>query len=56
MAGEPLVLWAWSPGTTREGADRAPPPISHGEFTATFKQWIEAGARCPEDRAAARPR
>ena len=37
-----FVLWAWQPG---EG--RSMPPLTHAEFVAQFRIWIEAGAACP---------
>lgn len=42
IARDPLVLWGWDPG----GA-RTPPPISHAEFAAAFKAWVDAGGICP---------
>lgn len=44
---EPLVLWAWSPGTRLNGEARTTPPLSHEEFVDTFVRWIDAGAPCP---------
>jgi hypothetical protein len=40
---ERLVLWAWNPGL-----GRIPPPLSHDEFVAKVKQWIETGAACAQ--------
>jgi hypothetical protein len=40
---EQLVLWAWNPGP-----GRVPPPISHDQFVAKVKEWIETGAVCAE--------
>ena len=40
---DPLVLWAWTPGT------RKPPPISHKEFQDLVRRWAETGAACPAD-------
>jgi hypothetical protein len=37
-----LVLWAWQPG---EG--RSVPPLTHDEFVARFRAWLDAGASCP---------
>jgi hypothetical protein len=42
VATDPLVLWAWSPG---EG--RTTPPLSHEEFAAAVKGWLDAGGACP---------
>jgi len=36
---EPLVLHSWTYGT--------PPPLSHKEFVAKIKEWIEKGAAIP---------
>lgn len=43
VATDPLVLWGWSPG---EG--RTTPPLTHDEFVASLKEWIEKGGGCPE--------
>lgn len=37
---EPLVLHSWTYGT--------PPPLSHEEFVAKVKEWIEKGAAIPD--------
>jgi len=42
VSHDPLVLWGWNPGH-----GRAPVPIPHAEFTAAFRRWVDAGARCP---------
>jgi len=42
VSADPLVLWAWNPG---EG--RTPPPLSHEEFAAAVREWLEAGGACP---------
>ena len=44
---EPLVLWAWNPGLRPEGSMRTLPPLSHAEFVATTRTWVEAGTPCP---------
>jgi hypothetical protein len=36
-----LVLWGWNPGVGRDSVS-----VSHDEFVAKFKQWVEAGAPC----------
>ena len=41
-AHDALVKWGWSPG---EG--RRPPPISHEDFVAAVRTWIDSGAHCP---------
>ena len=38
-----LVNWGWSPGP-----GRSIPPISHDEFVAQFKQWLQTGAACAQ--------
>lgn len=38
-----LVLWGWNPGD-----GRSKPPMSHEEFVAKMKAWVENGAACPE--------
>lgn len=38
-----LVLGGWDPG---EG--RTKPPLSHAEFAAKFREWIEKGAAIPK--------
>lgn len=40
---ERLVLWAWNPGP-----GRVPPPISHDQFVAKVKEWIETGTACSQ--------
>lgn len=47
---EPLVLWAWNPGTRPDGTARTLPPISHAEFVAATREWVEAGTPCPSGR------
>ena len=47
---EPLVLWAWQPGRRLDGAARTPPPLSHEEFVAATRRWVEAGTPCPSGR------
>ena len=42
VSHDPLVLWGWDPG-----AGRTKPAISHEEFVAAFRQWVEAGAPLP---------
>jgi hypothetical protein len=42
VASDKLVLWGWSPGVGRDAV-----PVSHAEFVAKFKTWIDAGAPCP---------
>jgi hypothetical protein len=42
VATDALVLWAWDPG---EGRTR--PPLSHEEFAAAVKDWLDKGGACP---------
>jgi len=44
---EPLVLWAWNPGRRPDGSMRTLPPLSHAEFVAATRTWVEAGTPCP---------
>jgi hypothetical protein len=45
-----LVLWAWQPGRRLDGTARTPPPLSHEEFVAATRRWVEAGTPCPSGR------
>jgi hypothetical protein len=49
VSHDQLVLWGWHPG-----GERAPVPISHDAFVASFKTWIAAGAPCPPAPGASR--
>ena len=42
MATDPLVLWAWQPGS-----GRAQPPLSHADFLAALRSWTDRGQPCP---------
>jgi len=44
---EPLVLWAWSPGRRPDGTMRTLPPLTHAEFVAATRTWVDAGTPCP---------
>jgi hypothetical protein len=46
---EALVLWAWQPGNRLDGSARALPPLSHSEFVAATRRWVEAGTPCPKN-------
>jgi hypothetical protein len=46
---EPLVLWAFQPGHRRDGSARSLPPLTHGEFVAATRTWVEAGTPCPQN-------
>ena len=45
-----LVLWAWNPGIRPDGTARTTPPLSHDEFVAATRTWVEAGTPCPKGR------
>ena len=44
---EALVLWAWNPGQRPDGTMRNPPPLTHAQFVAATRIWVEAGTPCP---------
>ena len=45
-----LVLWAWNPGHRPDGTLRTTPPLSHQQFVAATRTWVEAGTPCPKGR------
>jgi len=45
---EPLVLWAFNPGRRVDGSLRTSPPITHDQFVAATRRWVEAGMPCPQ--------
>ncbi|HEV7892665.1 MAG TPA: hypothetical protein VGP08_18775, partial [Pyrinomonadaceae bacterium] len=45
-----LVVWAWRPGRRPDGTTRTTPPLSHEEFVAATRRWVEAGTPCPSGR------
>jgi mono/diheme cytochrome c family protein len=45
---EPLVLWAFQPGRRIDGGMRTLPPMTHAEFVAATRKWVEAGTPCPQ--------
>jgi len=47
---EPLVLWAWTPGRRPDGTARSLPPLTHAEFVAATRRWVDAGTPCPKGR------
>ena len=47
---EALVLWAWNPGRRPDGTVRSLPPMSHQQFVAATRRWVEAGTPCPQGR------
>jgi hypothetical protein len=42
LKNDPLVLWAWNPGT-----GRSLPPLSHEKFVEALEAWVSAGMPCP---------
>lgn len=42
-----LVLWAWNPGRRPDGTVRTVPPLTHAEFVAATRRWVDAGTPCP---------
>lgn len=45
-----LVLWAWEPGRRPDGTPRTTPPLTHAEFAAATRRWVEAGTPCPSSK------
>ena len=43
-----LVLYAWTPGRRPDGSQRTPPPLTHDQFVAVTRIWVEAGMPCPQ--------
>lgn len=43
VSHDPLVLWGWNPGK-----GRTRPPMSHKDFVAAMKSWVDAGGPCPD--------
>ena len=43
-----LVLWAWNPGRRPDGTMRTQPPLTHAQFVAATRTWVEAGTPCPK--------
>lgn len=46
-AEDALVLWAWNPGRRPDGTMRTLPPLTHAQFVAATRTWVEAGTPCP---------
>jgi hypothetical protein len=42
-----LVLWAWNPGRRPDGTTRTQPPLTHAQFVAATRTWVEGGTPCP---------
>jgi hypothetical protein len=49
LTEDPLVLWAFEPGTNPQGFPRQKPPVSKEDFIAAVKTWIAEGAPIPEE-------
>ncbi|HEU4712975.1 MAG TPA: hypothetical protein VFS76_15495 [Pyrinomonadaceae bacterium] len=47
---EALVKWAWNPGRRPDGSARTLPPLTHEQFIAATRSWVEAGTPCPSGR------
>lgn len=47
MTEDPLVQWAWTPGTSADGRRRARPPLSQPAFHRAVHDWVAAGTPCP---------
>jgi mono/diheme cytochrome c family protein len=45
-----LVLWAWNPGRRPDGTSRTLPPLTHPQFVAATRTWVEAGTPCPRSK------
>ena len=45
---EPLLLWAFKPGRGIDGKSRTLPPLTHDEFVAATRRWVDAGMPCPQ--------
>ena len=45
-----LVIWAWNPGIRPDGSARTVPPLTHAEFVAATRRWVEAGTPCPKGK------
>jgi hypothetical protein len=43
VSNDPLVLWGWNPG---EG--RTTPPLTHDQFVASVREWLDNGGACPK--------
>jgi len=47
---ESLVKWAWNPGRRPDGSARTLPPLTHEEFVAATRRWVDAGMPCPSGK------
>jgi alcohol dehydrogenase (cytochrome c) len=49
VESDQFILWGWDPGTRPNGTPRTTPPLpTHHDFIRVFKEWVAAGAPCPE--------
>src|SRR5262245_16261422 len=48
-AEEPLVRWAFQPGRRIDGSMRTLPLLTHEEFVAVTRKWVETGTPCPQN-------
>lgn len=48
MTEDPLVQWAWAPGTRADGGRRAPPAMPRATFHRVVHDWVAAGMPCPK--------
>lgn len=48
LEDDPLVKWAFNPGTRPNGEPRTTPPISHAALIREFQTWMNQGAPCPD--------
>ncbi|MCI0736564.1 MAG: hypothetical protein L0Y50_09885 [Beijerinckiaceae bacterium] len=46
---EPLVKWAFNPGTWLNGDARTAPPVGHAALIQAFRKWAAEGAPCPRE-------
>jgi hypothetical protein len=46
---EPLVLWAFQPGLRRDRTARSLPPLTHEQFVAATRTWVDSGMPCPQN-------
>ena len=49
LESEPLVKWAFNPGTRPDGEVRKAPPIIHEALVQQFQTWMDEGAPCPSE-------
>lgn len=47
---EALVKWAWNPGIRPDGTARTLPPMTHEQFIAATRRWVESGTPCPSGK------